>query len=176
MSKITQRKSMEYIKKDYVRTRTMPAQWYLNAYRYKFNVSHLQPFLQKLKEKKLVGLQCSSCNRVFFVPKIVCGKCLVKPDRWVDLRDTATIATYTITYVKDAETGEIIQKPIVCVRQDGCDTTHLVEMSPDTHYDEVYIGMPVKVMWKDEAVGNLDDIEYYKPIEDKAKDLPLRKD
>ncbi|MHA1293783.1 MAG: Zn-ribbon domain-containing OB-fold protein [Promethearchaeota archaeon] len=176
MSKITQRKHLDYVKKDYDRTRTIKAAWYLNSYRFKYNVTHLKPFLEKLKEKKVVGLQCSNCNSVFFVPKLVCGKCLVKPDRWVDLRDTATVATYTISYVKDSETGEIIQKPIVCVRQDGSDTTHLVELSPEIRYEDTYIGMPVKIKWRDQTSGTLDDIEYYEPIEDKAKDLPLRKD
>lgn len=176
MSKITQRKSMEYVKKEYERTRTMPASWYLNSYRYKYNVTHLKPFMDKLKEKKLVGLQCSSCNRVFFVPKPFCGNCLVKPDRWVDLRETAVIATYTISYVKDPETEEIVEKPVICVRQDGCDTTHLVEMTPDVRYQDVYIGMPVQIVWKDVTQGNLDDIEFYKPITDDSKGMPLRKE
>ncbi|MFX1308889.1 MAG: Zn-ribbon domain-containing OB-fold protein, partial [Promethearchaeota archaeon] len=98
MSKRTLRKSMEYIKKEYVRTRTMPANWFLSSYKFKFNITHMKPFLEKLKQKKIVGLQCSSCNRVFFPPRLVCGKCLVKPDRWVDLRETGKIASYTITY------------------------------------------------------------------------------
>ena len=166
---------MDYEKKEYDRTRTMPASWYLNAYRYKYNVTHLKPFLEKLKERKVVGLQCSNCNTVYFVPKLVCGKCLVKPDRWVDLRDTATISTYTITYVKDDD-GNVVQKPIVCVQQDGSQTTHLVELSPDIKYEDTYIGMPVKIKWRDVVTGSLDDIEYYDRVEDKAKDLPLRKD
>ena len=99
MSKRTQRKSMEYIKKDYVRTRTMPANWYLSSYTFKFNITHMKPFLEKLKQKKLVGLQCSSCNRVFFPPRLVCGKCMVKPDRWVDIRETGKVASFTITYL-----------------------------------------------------------------------------
>ena len=53
MSKLTRRKSMEYIKKDYVRTRTMPANWYLSSYNYKFNITHMQPLREKLKQKKI---------------------------------------------------------------------------------------------------------------------------
>ena len=91
MSKLTQRKSMDYIKKDYEETRKMPGSWYLSNYKYKYNITHLQPFLQKLKEKKLVGLKCSGCNTVYYPPRFVCGKCLVKPDRWVDIRETGNI-------------------------------------------------------------------------------------
>lgn len=171
MSKITQRKTMEYVKKKYPVTRTMQGGWYLNAYRYKYNITHMQPFLQKLKEKKVVGLQCSGCNRVFFSPKIYCGKCLQKADRWVDLRDTAKVSTYTITYIQDQETDEILEIPIVLVQQDGSDSTYLAELSPDIAFKDTYIGMPLKIKWREETTGSLNDIEYYEAIEDKASDI-----
>jgi uncharacterized OB-fold protein len=176
MSKRTSRKSMEYIKKDYVRTRTIPANWYLSSYKFKFNITHMKPFLEKLKHKKLVGLQCSSCNRVFFPPRLVCGKCLIKPDRWVDLRETGKVASYTITYLKDPETDEVIERPIVCAQLDGADTSYPAQLDPDIEFKDTYIGMPIKVHWADEIKGGLMDIVYYDLIEDDAKDLDLRKD
>jgi len=176
MSKRTLRKKMEYIKKEYVRTRTMPANWYLSSYKFKFNITHMKPFLEKLKQKKLVGLQCSSCNRIFFPPRQICGKCLVKPDRWVDLRETGKVASYTIIYLKDPETGEVLQRPIVCALLDGADTSYPAQLDPDVEFSDTYIGMPLKVHWAENIQGGLMDIEYYDPIEDDAKDLALRKD
>ncbi len=176
MSKRTQRKSLDYVKKEYPRTRTMTGSWYLSSYKFKFNITHIQPFLEKLKERKLVGLQCSSCNRVFFPPRFVCGKCLVKPDRWVDLRETGRIASFTITYVKDPETGDIMKKPVVLVCQDGADTTYMIDLNPKIDYKDTYIGMPVKVHWSDNLNGSLSDLEYYDLVEDDAKGLDLRKD
>jgi len=176
MSKLTQRKSLEYVKKDYVRTRTMPASWYLASYKYKYNLTHMQPFLEKLKNKKLIGLQCSGCNRVFFPPRLVCGKCLVKPDRWVDLRETGKVATYTVAYLKDTETGEILERPVVLVQQDGADTASMAQLSPEIDFKDTYIGMPIKVHWVENPTGGLMDIEYYDLVEDDAKDLDLRKE
>ncbi len=176
MSKRTQRKSLDYVKKEYVRTRTMPGSWYLSSYKYKFNITHFQPFLEKLKEKKLVGLECSGCNRVFFPPRLVCGKCLVKPDRWVDLRQTGRVTTYTVVYLKEPETGEIIEKPIVLFQQDGADTVFISQLNPDVNFKDTYVGMPAKVHWVENPTGSITDIEYYDPIEDDAKDLDLRKD
>lgn len=170
------KKSMDYIKKEYDKTRTMPGSWYLSSYKYKFNFTHFQPFFKKLKERKLVGLQCSSCNKVSFPPKLVCGNCLVKPDRWVDLRDTAQIATFSITYEKDPITGETLEKPVVCIRHDGSDTTYLAQLSPDVDFKDVYIGMPVKAKWSEEPKGDISAIEYYELIEDSSKDMGLRKD
>ncbi len=176
LSERTLRKTMDYVKKDYDKTRTMPGYWYLSSYKFKFNITHFQPFLEKLKEKKVVGLECSNCNRVFFPPRLVCGKCMVKPDRWVDLRETARIATYTIAYLKDPETGETIERPVVCIQQDGSDTTHLAQLAPDVDYKDTYIGMPVKIHWTENPTGGLMDIEYYDIVDDDAKELGLRKD
>jgi uncharacterized OB-fold protein len=167
---------MEYIKKDYARTRTMPANWYLSSYKFKFNITHMKPLLEKLKQKKLVGLQCSGCNRVFFPPRLVCGKCLIKPDRWVDLRETGKVASYTIVYLKDREKGEVLERPIVCAQLDGSDTSYPAQLSPGFEFKDTYIGMPIRVHWADKIQGGLMDIEYYEPIEDDAKDLELRKD
>ncbi|MFX1419286.1 MAG: Zn-ribbon domain-containing OB-fold protein [Promethearchaeota archaeon] len=176
MSKRTRRKSLDYIKKDYVRTRTMPGSWYLSNYKFKFDITHLQPFLKKLKEKKLVGLKCPGCNRVFFPPKPVCGNCLIKPNQWVDLRETGEVSTYTIAYLKDPESGEVKEKPIVLIRQDGADTTYMIELNPDIDFKDTYIGMPVKVHWTENVSGNLNDIEYYDLVADDAKDLDLNKE
>ena len=171
MSKRTSRKSMDYIKEEYIKTRTMPANWYLTSYEFKFNITHMQPFLEKLKQKKLVGLQCSSCNRIYFPPRQICGKCLVKPDRWVDLRETGRVASFTITYLKDPETGKIIERPIVCAQLDGADTSYPSQLNPDIEFKDTYIGMPIKIHWAEDIQGGLMDIEYFDAIEDDAKDL-----
>jgi uncharacterized OB-fold protein len=170
MSKQTQRKSLKYEKKDYKRTRTMPGAWYLSSYEYKFNITHMQPFLTKLKDKKLVGNQCSGCNRVFYPPRFVCGECLVKPDRWVDIRDTASVSTYAIAYLKDDE-GNVQEKPMVLVHHDGTDTTSIAELEPGVDVKDTYIKMPIKAHWREKTEGGLEDIEYYDLIEDDAEDL-----
>lgn len=131
----------------------------------------MQPFLDKLKEKKLIANRCSGCNRVFYPPRLVCGKCLVKPDRWVDLRDTAQVATYVIAYLKDAETGEVQERPMVLVKHDGADTCSIAELHPDVDVKDTYISMPIKAHWRENTEGSLMDIEYYDMVEDDAKDI-----
>ncbi len=171
MSKITQRKSLDYVKKEYIKTRTMPASWYLSNYKYKFNITHFKPFLDKLKEKKFIGNKCSGCNRVFVPPRLVCGQCLVKPDQWVDVRETASISTFAIAHLKDPETGEIQEKPMVLVRQDGTDTVTFAELQPGVDPKDTYIGMPVKAHWRENTNGSLNDIEYFDLIEDDSEEL-----
>ncbi|MBY9003701.1 MAG: hypothetical protein KGD73_06990 [Candidatus Lokiarchaeota archaeon] len=175
MSKMTQRKSLDYIKKDYVRTRTLTGSWYLASYKFKFNITHMKPFLEKLKEKKLIGNQCSSCNRVFYPPRQVCGKCLVKPDKWVDIRNTARVSTFAISYLKDPETGEVQERPMVLVHHDGADTTSIAELNPEIDVKDVYVGMPIIAHWRDETVGGLMDIEYYDKFIDDSDDIRYKK-
>ena len=163
---------LEYVKKEYEKTRRMPGKWDLSSYRYKFNITHFQPFLSALKEKKLIGLKCRSCNTVSFPPKLVCGKCLVRPDLWVSLRETGVVATYTINYGKD-DNGAVKTFPVVAVRQDGADTTYLIELNPNIKFEDVYIGMPIKIKWKGKTEGNLADIHYYDLIEDSTKKMSL---
>jgi len=164
-------KKLDYERKEYDVTRTMPANWYLSSYKFKYDFDHFQPFFEKLKEKKLVGLQCRSCNTVSFPPRLVCGKCLVKPDLWVDVRETAQVSTFSITYEKNPQTGEIEEKPVVCIRHDGSDTSFLAQLSPEVDFKDTYVGMPVKVKWLDEPQGNVGDLAYYEPIDDHSKDL-----
>jgi uncharacterized OB-fold protein len=175
MSKRTQRKSLDYVKKKYVRTRTMPANWYLTSYTFRFNVTHFKPFLEKLKQKKLIGLKCPGCNRVFFPPRLVCGKCLIKPNQWVDLRETGQVASFAIAYLKDPESGKVQEKPMVLVQQDGSDTSYMAELSPDIDLKDTYVGMPVKVHWADDPHSGLDALEYYDKVDDDSEGLELRK-
>ena len=131
----------------------------------------MKPFLEKLKAKKLVANQCSGCNRVFYPPRLVCGQCLVKPDKWVDIRETASVSTFAISYLKNPDTGEVEERPMVLVHHDGADTASIAELSPEVNVKDTYVGMPIKAHWREERTGGLHDIEYYDKLEDDSKDL-----
>ncbi len=154
----------------------MPAHWYHSSYKFKFNMTRFKLFLEALKNKKLLGLKCQGCNIVSFPPKYVCGNCLVKPERWVHLRETATLASFTASYEKDEDSGKLIGKPVVAVRQDGSDTTWSTSLNPEIGFEDCYVGMPLKIHWRDKTTGSLEDIEFYDKIDDHAKTLPLRKE
>ena len=119
----------------------------------------------------MIANQCSSCNRVFFPPRLVCGQCLVKPDKWVDIRDTANVSTFAISYLKNPETGGVEERPMILVHHDGSDTVSIAELSPNLNVKDTYVGMPIKAHWREERAGGLMDIEYYDKIEDDSEDL-----
>ena len=159
-----------YEKTTYVKTRTLKANWFLGSYRYKFNLSRTKVFLEGLKNKKILGLKCRSCNTVSFPPRLICGRCLVKPDQWVLLPETASIATGSATYDEDDKDRER-PFPVIAVRQDGSDTCWVSNLPDDIDFKSIYIGMPLKVNWAEKPQGLWNDIVNYEPIPDPAVEL-----
>jgi len=160
----------KYIKKEYKRSRTLRGNWYLTSYKYKFNLSRIKPYLKGLKEGYILGLKCRSCNTVSFPPRLICGRCLVKPDQWVKLPETATIATASASYAEDDKDHER-PIPVIGVRQDGADTVLMHNMSENVDFNTIYIGMPLKAVWAKERKGSWFDIDHYEPLEDPANEL-----
>ena len=160
----------DYIKNRYEKTRTMHGSWYLSSYRYKFNLSRTKVFLKGLKEGKIFGLKCRSCNTVSFPPRLICGRCLVKPDQWVLLPETASVATGSATYEEDDKERER-PFPVLAVRQDGSDTVWVHNPPDDYDFNDIYIGMPLKVAWAEERKGLWMDIDHYEPLPDPANEI-----
>ena len=122
--------------------------------------------LRGFKQGKILGLKCRSCNHVSFPPRLICGRCLVKPDQWVTLPDTASVATGSASFRTNPITGEKEMAPVIAVRQDGSDTVWVHNLPDDFDFFKVYIGMPIKAHWAEEKQGLWNDIEYYDVIED----------
>ena len=161
----------EYEKNTYKKTRTTHGSWYLSSYNYKFNLSRTKVFLQGLKDGHILGLKCRSCNTVSFPPRLICGRCLVKPDKWVLLPETASVATGSATYEEGYDEREH-PFPVISVRQDGSETCWVHNLPDDYDFHDIYIGMPIKAAWADERKGLWMDIDHYEPIEpDPAHEL-----
>jgi len=160
----------DYLKKEYKRTRTLKGNWYLTNYKYKFNLSRIKTYLKGLKEGHILGLKCRSCNTVSWPPRLICGRCLVKPDQWVRLPETATIATASATYEESDEKREN-PIPVIAVRQDGADTVLVHNLTEGIDFNSIYIGMPLKAVWAEKREGKWFDIDHYEPIEDPSIEL-----
>lgn len=156
-----------YEKESYPVTRRTHGAWYLSSYTYKFNLRRIQVFLDGLKEKKLFGIKCRSCNTVSFPPRLICGRCLQMPDQWVLCRDTATVATFSATYDKKLDPNQENPMPVIAIRQDGADTTWIGLFKEGVPFEKVYIGMPIRAVFKSDGERNASwgDIDYYEPVE-----------
>ncbi len=126
-------------------------------------------FLAELRDhKKLLGVRCPKCRKVYVPPRQVCGPCFQRMEELVELSDKGTLDAFTIIRFSfiDPETG--IQRPVPygygMVKLDGCDNAfqHFIKIKDET---KVNIGARVQAVFSENRSGNLLDIQYFEVID-----------
>ena len=122
-------------------------------------------FLIELRDrKKILGIRCPVCNRVYCPPKSTCIKCFSKLHELVELSDKGTLLTYTIVY-GNRQPMHPLEPPFAygVVQLDGADTgiTHILG---EADFGDIRIGMRVQAVFKEERQGSILDIKYFKPL------------
>src|SRR5438132_13987397 len=56
-------------------------------------------FLNELKNGKIIGRKCMQCKRIQVPPRMYCEQCYRPTDEWVEVKDTGTINTFSISHV-----------------------------------------------------------------------------
>jgi uncharacterized OB-fold protein len=121
-------------------------------------------FLTEIRDnRKIVGIKCPQCGTVYVPVRSVCTKCFVNMSDYVDVGQTGTLTTYAIVY-RD-EPYYPVKAPFVygIIKLDGADTG-LVHFISETDLQQVKVGMRVGPVYKDERVGSILDIKYFKPV------------
>jgi uncharacterized OB-fold protein len=84
-------------------------------------------FFQELRDnRRIMGIKCPECGKVYIPPRKVCGPCFVEMNEFVEVGPKGQIGTFTILRYAfiDPETGE--QKPVPYgygfIKFDGADT------------------------------------------------------
>jgi hypothetical protein len=120
-------------------------------------------FLRGMKEGRILGRRCPSCEKVIFPPRGSCSMCGELLGEEVEIKDTGTLVTFAIVNVNFA--NRVIDLPYVTgeVLFDGADMTTMVLLS-GAPLDEVRMGMRVKAVWLpqeqwDYTLANLDHVE-----------------
>ena len=126
-------------------------------------------FLIELKNGKIIGRKCMQCKRILVPPRMYCEQCYRPTDEWVEVKDTGTINTYSVSHVA-ADASRLKELLVVAVVDiDGASPGmgilhHLGEVEPDPV--KIHIGMKVKAVWKpkEERQGAITDIKYFRPL------------
>lgn len=120
-------------------------------------------YLELRDNKKIVGIRCPQCNKVYVPPRTTCGSCFGSLDEYVEVKPTGTLVSYTIVHY--ALPIHPVEPPFVygIIQLDGADTglTHLLR---GVELENIKIGMRVEAVFKEERQGNIFDIKYFKPI------------
>jgi uncharacterized OB-fold protein len=125
-------------------------------------------FLNGLKEGKIYGVKCNKCRRIMVPPRVFCELCYKPIDEWVELKDMGTVLTFSISYV--GPDAEPLPEPVIpaVIEIDGASPgMGILHILGEVKPEDVYIGMRVKAVWKDEKEreGAITDIKYWKPLE-----------
>ncbi len=125
-------------------------------------------YLQGFKAGHLIGRSCSGCNRVLVPPRMFCESCFCPTDRWVTLKDTGTVLTFSRCYITwNMIQLEEPQMPAVIEIDGASPGMGIMHMLGEVDPDTLKIGMRVRAVWKppDERSGSVTDIDYFRPIE-----------
>ncbi|MHB8781238.1 MAG: Zn-ribbon domain-containing OB-fold protein [Candidatus Geothermincolia bacterium] len=147
-------------------TTSIPGSWPLAQWQWKSEqVPLVRVFLEHLKEKKLMGLKCTECGRVYLPPKAYCI-CLGTPAEWVEVSDTGVITTYTFTgaWGYEGMVEGVESKVIAGIILDGSDT-QTVSILEGANPKEIEVGKRVRIIWPDEPKGILEDLMHWEVIE-----------
>lgn len=123
-------------------------------------------FLDGLKEGELWARECDGCKRVMIPPRMYCEEDFRPTDRWVRVKDTGKVNTFSISYVNNDASRR--KKPIIVsvVEIDGASPQMgILHLLGEVEPEEVEIGMPVEALWKPkpERTGAITDIAYFRP-------------
>jgi len=124
----------------------------------------MENFYDGMKEGKILGSKCPACGRVFLPPRMICERCFVKADEWVELPATGTVQACTKASVKVAENGDLVDleapEIIATVKHDGADTCIAARIEGA----DASVGMRVEAVLNPDAENVLDLLAAYRPL------------
>ena len=115
------------------------------------------------KKKRIMGMRCPSCNRVYVPARSTCKDCFAQLDEWVKVSDRGAVLTYTV--VNESNSCQPVEAPLIygIIQLDGADNG-FVHMLGGVEPEELSIGMRVQAVFKKERKGSILDIKYFKPL------------
>ena len=132
---------------------------------YKYSVGSVGAkfFIELRDKKRILGIRCPQCNRVYVPPRSVCGTCFNKLDEWAEVASKGTLLTYTVVHY--SLPVHPVQPPFAygIIQLDGADTG-LTHFLGEVDLQDIAIGMRLEAVFKAERKGNILDIDYFRPL------------
>ncbi len=123
-------------------------------------------FLIELRDnKKIMGIKCPACNKVFVPPRSTCKYCFGELSELVEVGQKGTLLTYAVAYQPNSV--QPVEPPIAygIVQLDGADTG-FAHMLGEVDPEQLKVGMKVEAVFKakEEREASILDIKYFKPL------------
>ena len=95
---------------------------------------------------RLEAARCNKCEKVFFPPRLVCSKCKGREFTHFNMKRTGKVVTHTIIRTPSDEFSGQAPFAVGIVQMD--DGARLTTQIADVSFDELKIGMPVKLEFR----------------------------
>jgi hypothetical protein len=121
-------------------------------------------FLIELRDnKRIMGIRCPTCNRVYVPARSVCKDCFAQLNEWVEVSDKGTLLTYTVCHQPNRV--QPMEPPLVygIIQLDGADNG-FVHMLGEVDPEQLRIGMRVQAVFKEKREASILDLKYFKPL------------
>ena len=105
-----------------------------------------RPFWDALRERRFITTKCADCGRVAFPPRLLCPSCLSAAREWIALTGSGSI--YAFTRHRIVPRAYISEAPYITAMVDLEEGPRILSRIENAVYDELAIGMPVKVGFK----------------------------
>jgi len=120
-------------------------------------------------EKKIRGLKCDKCGKIFVPPRASCETCIVDiSENWVDVKNTGVVTGFTIIRYK--EPHQPMEPPYILglIKLDGADTP-LAHIVKGVALSKMETGLKVKAVFAKKTTGSIMDIDHFQVLDDKPK-------
>lgn len=120
-------------------------------------------FLKEIRDnKKIMGIKCPSCGKVYVPPRLHCPTCFARMSEWVELSGKGSLTSYTVVRYEEPYLPK--QPPFAygIIQMDSADTG-MSHFLGEVDLDKIKIGMRLEPVFKEEREGSILDIDYFKP-------------
>jgi len=129
-------------------------------------------FLRGMKEGRILGQRCPSCEKVYVPTRGSCPRCGVPTRDEVEVPGTGTVTTFCIVRVPSENIDLKLPYTAAHILLDGADIPFFA-LIQECEPQDVRIGMRVEAVWapKSEWSTTFENIRYFRPID--QPDVPF---
>ena len=121
-------------------------------------------FLTEIRDhKKIVGTKCAHCGMVWVPARSTCVRCFGSLKDFVEVSHIGTVTTYSV--INCSQPFYPAKSPFIfgIIQLGGADTA-LVHLLGEIDPEDVKIGMKVQAVFREERIGSILDIRYFKAV------------
>lgn len=109
----------------------------------------IESFYGFLKERKLMGAECTTCGKVLVPPKPMCPTCLKKGLQWKRLPTQGRLLTYSIIHVSPERFKTVTPYAVGIIELEA--GARLPGMIKQIEFEKIKVGMTLHVGFETET-------------------------